>query len=50
MFVKRIDFNTGALFNYNNSGIYCVWMKNTYITLELIYFDDKFEITELIKI
>lgn len=49
MFVKKMDFNTGALFNYNNYGIYCVWMKNTYIPLELIYLNEKFEIVELIK-
>lgn len=49
MFVKKMDFNIGALFEYNKLDKHCVWMKNTFIPLEIIYLNENFEIVQLIK-
>jgi len=48
MFIKNLDYNKGALFEYDQEGIHCVWMKNTYIPLDLIYLNSEFEIVEMI--
>ncbi len=37
MFVRNMPENTGMLFIYKRSGVHSMWMKNTYIPLDLIF-------------
>ena len=40
MYVKNLPQNTGMLFIYPDSKIRAMWMKNTYISLDIIFIDD----------
>jgi uncharacterized membrane protein (UPF0127 family) len=37
MFVRSMPEQTGMLFVYDNSGTRSIWMKNTYISLDLVF-------------
>lgn len=37
MFVRNMPERTGMLFIYNEEDIHSMWMKNTYIPLDIIY-------------
>jgi len=37
MFVRRLPETTGMLFIYDTDGIYSMWMKNTYIPLDMVF-------------
>ncbi|NQV85988.1 MAG: DUF192 domain-containing protein [Woeseiaceae bacterium] len=37
MFVRKMADNTGMLFVYEDSDIHSMWMKNTYIPLDMIF-------------
>jgi len=37
MFVRRMPENTGMLFVYEDSGMHSMWMKNTYIPLDMVF-------------
>jgi uncharacterized membrane protein (UPF0127 family) len=37
MFVRKMPAMTGMLFIYEDTGIHAMWMKNTYISLDLIF-------------
>jgi uncharacterized membrane protein (UPF0127 family) len=37
MFVRNMPQDTGMLFVYENSDIHSMWMKNTYIPLDLVF-------------
>ncbi len=37
MFVRRLPETTGMLFVYENPGIRSMWMKNTYISLDMVF-------------
>jgi len=48
MFVtKKLPKRTGLLFNYNKTKNVSFWMKNTYIPLDIIGLNEKYEIVEL---
>ena len=49
MFVKRLAENQGMLFKYPNLGKHTFWMKNTYIPLDVIYFDKDSNVIGFIK-
>lgn len=37
MFVRKMPENTGMLFVYEDSDMHSMWMKNTYIPLDMIF-------------
>ena len=40
MFVKELPTNQGMLFSFPNKGNYPFWMKNTFISLDIIWIAD----------
>ena len=40
MYVKNLPQNTGMLFIYPDSKIRAMWMKNTFISLDMIFIDE----------
>jgi uncharacterized membrane protein (UPF0127 family) len=41
--------NNGMLFIYDNSGLKTMWMKNTYISLDMIFVNEDYEIVSIHK-
>lgn len=39
MFRKTLEKNHGMLFTYNSEKVIPIWMKNTYIPLDIIWID-----------
>ncbi len=37
MFVRKMPETTGMLFIYENSDFHSMWMKNTYLTLDMVF-------------
>ena len=37
MFVRKLPDRRGMLFIYDNSGVRSMWMKNTYISLDMVF-------------
>lgn len=48
MYIKEPLGNKGALFIYSSPQQVCIWMKNTFIPLDAIVLNNKFEIIEFI--
>jgi len=44
MFVKRLPKNVGALFCMPDKKNHPFWMKNTYVSLDIIFLDEKFKV------
>ena len=40
MYVKGLPKNTGMLFIYPDNNIRTMWMKNTFISLDMIFIDE----------
>ena len=37
MFVRQMPLTTGMLFVYESSELHSMWMKNTYISLDIVF-------------
>lgn len=49
MFYKSLPENQGMLFIAPNDQVWTMWMKNTYIPLDMIYFKRNGEVVKIIK-
>jgi uncharacterized membrane protein (UPF0127 family) len=49
MFVKNLPQNLGALFRMPDKKIHKFWMKNTYVSLDVIFLDQNFKIVGFIE-
>jgi uncharacterized membrane protein (UPF0127 family) len=49
MFRRSLPKNVGMLFIYKHSGNRSFWMKNTFIPLDLIFFDEKFNVVGIVE-
>jgi len=44
---KELKENEGMLFVFDKSGIYSFWMLHTYLSLDLIFINENFEVVEI---
>jgi len=49
MFVKKMPDNHGMLFTYDTERITNMWMKNTYISLDMLFINGNKEIVKIVK-
>ena len=46
MYIENIPNNWGILFHYKNPGFYGIWMKDTWIPLDVIWIDENKKIVD----
>lgn len=49
MFVRKMKYNEGMLFEYEQDDHHSMWMKNTYVSLDIIYLDTEYNIVDIIE-
>lgn len=49
MFIKYLPQNLGALFCMSDEKIHKFWMKNTYVSLDVIFLDKNFKIVGFVE-
>ena len=49
MDIKEISGYNGILFLYENAKIVNIWMKNTYIALDIIFINENYEVSSIKK-
>ena len=47
MYVKEMSENVGMIFVFNNESKIGFWGKNTYIPLDLLFINNKFEVVDI---
>lgn len=47
MFVKKLPENQGMLFDFRGYSSVAMWMKNTYISLDMLFIDCNFKVTDM---
>jgi uncharacterized membrane protein (UPF0127 family) len=49
MFIKKLPSDLGALFCMKDEKIHKFWMKNTYVSLDVIFLDKNFKIVGFVE-
>ncbi len=49
MFVREMPLMTGMLFVYDRDAVYSMWMKNTLISLDMVFVRSNGEVSSVIK-
>lgn len=49
MYVKNMPENAGMLFRYNNSRNRSMWMKNTFISLDILFLDKNYKLIDYVE-
>ena len=49
MFVKQMPLNQGMLFDFREDENVAMWMKNTRISLDMIFIDCDYKISDIYK-
>jgi uncharacterized membrane protein (UPF0127 family) len=49
MFRKSLNKNTGMLFIFNDDEIQFFWMKNTFVSLDMVFIDSRFKVADIYR-
>jgi len=49
MYVRKLDDNAGMLFVYPNPFMVGMWMKNTFISLDMLFVDAKGKVVQVVE-